>query len=126
MVMIIMTTVVTSLTALFVSGAKAAIELNDRFRLAAARPASPPTRSAARCTARAASRSRAPSNITVVLPGHCPTATGGAVTNVVYTTQLVSTGRYRLKRGTAIVADYLTSGNVFAYVAPTDTSLGKL
>ena len=38
----------------------------------------------------------------------------------------MSTGRYRLKRGTVTIADYLTSGAVFSYVAPSTSSLGKL
>ena len=66
------------------------------------------------------------SNITVVLPGACPTAVGGVQTNVVYTTEFVSTDRYRLKRGTVRIADYLTEGDVFSYVAPSTASLGKL
>jgi prepilin-type N-terminal cleavage/methylation domain-containing protein len=125
MVMIIMTTVTTSLVAVFVTGSRASIELNDRFiSQQTARTAADKIRREGHCASAVTVTSA--SNITVVLPGHCPTAVGGAVTNVVYTTELVSTGRYRLKRGTAIVADYLTSGNVFTYTAPSDTSLGKL
>jgi prepilin-type N-terminal cleavage/methylation domain-containing protein len=64
-------------------------------------------------------------SITIHLPADCPEAQGAA-TNVTYATQLVSTSRYRLKRGTTIVADYITSGNVFEYIAPSASSLGKL
>ena len=125
MVMIIMTTVVTALVALFVSGSKASIELNDRFESQqAARVAADKIRREGHCASGVTFTSAA--SITVVLPGHCPTAVGGVPTSVVYSTELVSTGRYRLKRGSAIVADNLTSGNVFAYTAPSDTTLGKL
>jgi prepilin-type N-terminal cleavage/methylation domain-containing protein len=125
MVMIIMTTVVTSLTALFVSGSRASVELNQRFEAQqAARVAADKIRREGHCSSGVTFTSAA--SITVVLPGHCPTAVGGVPTSVVYATELVSTGRYRLKRGTVIVADHLTNGNVFAYTAPSDASLGKL
>ena len=65
------------------------------------------------------------SSFTARLPADCPEAQG-VTTNVVYDTQLVSTGRYRLRRNSVAVADYLTSGNVFAYVAPSTAALGKL
>ena len=65
------------------------------------------------------------SSITARLPAACPDA-HGVVTNVTYDTQLVSTGRYRLRRNNAPVADHLTSGSVFAYVAPSAAALGKL
>jgi hypothetical protein len=45
---------------------------------------------------------------------------------VVYATELVSTNRYRLKRGSVTITDRLTSGDVFSYVAPTTASLGRL
>jgi prepilin-type N-terminal cleavage/methylation domain-containing protein len=125
MAMIIMVTVVTALTALFVSGARAELELNRRFEAQqAARVAADRMRREVHCASSVTFTSAA--SITVVLPGHCPTAVGGAVTNVAYTTQLVSSGRYKLKRGSTTVADYLTSGDVFAYVAPTDDTLGRL
>lgn len=125
MVMIIMTTVMTSLTAVFVSGSRASIELNQRFEAQqAARVAADRLRREGHCASAVTFTSAA--NITLVVPGHCPTAVGGVPTNVVYSTELVSTGRYRLKRGTAIVADHLTNGNVFSYSAPSDASLGKL
>ena len=64
-------------------------------------------------------------SVTIRLPADCP-GTGGVTTNVTYATTLVSTGRYRLMRGGIVVGDYLTSGNVFEYVNPSATSLGKL
>ena len=64
-------------------------------------------------------------SVTARLPAACPEAQG-VTTNLTYDTQLVSTGRYRLRRNSVVVADYLTSGNVFAYVAPSTAALGKL
>jgi prepilin-type N-terminal cleavage/methylation domain-containing protein len=125
MVMLILLTVLTALTTLFVSGARAELELNRRFEAQqAARIAADRMRREVHC-ANAVTVTSA-SNITVVIPGHCPTAVGGATTNVSYTTELVSGQRYRLKRNTTTVADYLTSGDVFSYTAPSADSLGKL
>jgi prepilin-type N-terminal cleavage/methylation domain-containing protein len=124
-VMLILLTVLTALTALFVSGAKAELELNRRFEAQQnARIAADRMRREVHC-ANAVTVTSA-SNITVVLPGHCPTATGGATTNVAYTTELVSANRYRMKRNSTVVADYLTNGDVFSYTAPSTSSLGKL
>jgi hypothetical protein len=67
----------------------------------------------------------ASSSITVTLPSGCPTAGGGAST-VVYDTQLVSTGRYQLRRAGVRVADYVTAANVFTYTAQSTAGLGKL
>jgi len=125
MAMIIMVTVVTSLTALFVSGARAELELNRRFEAQqAARVAADRMRREVHCASGVTFTNAG--SITLILPGHCPTATGGVITNVAYTTELVSSGRYKLKRGSTTIADYLTSGDVFAYAAPSDTSLGRL
>ena len=124
-VLIILTTVLTALTALFVSGAKAELELNRRFEAQqAARVAADRMRREVHCASGVTFSSAA--SITVTLPGHCPTAVGGATTNIVYTTEAVTSERYRLKRGTVPIADRLTSGDVFSYVAPSDDSLGKL
>jgi prepilin-type N-terminal cleavage/methylation domain-containing protein len=124
-VMLILVTVVTSLTTLFVSGAKAQLDLNRRFEAQqAARLAADRMRREVHC-ANAVTITSA-SDITVILPGHCPTAVGGATTNVAYTTEVVSANRYRLKRNATTIADYLTVGDVFSYVAPSPDTLGKL
>jgi Tfp pilus assembly protein PilW len=124
-VLIILTTVLTSLTAVFVSGARAELELNRRFEAQqAARVAADRMRREVHCASGVAFTNAA--SITVTLPGHCPTAVGGATTTVVYATESVSTDRYRLKRGTVAIADHLTSANVFSYVAPADDTLGRL
>jgi prepilin-type N-terminal cleavage/methylation domain-containing protein len=124
-VMLILLSVLTALTALFVSGAKAELELNRRFEAQQnARIAADRMRREIHCANAVNVTSAA--NITVVLPGHCPTAVGGATTNVAYTTELVSGNRYRLKRNSGVVADHLTNGDVFSYTAPSASSLGKL
>ena len=124
-VMVILTTVLTSLTALFVSGANAQLEVNRRFEAQQqARVAADRLRREIHC-ASAITVANAGS-ITVTLPGHCPTALGGAVTNVVYETQQVTADRFRLRRGAVTIADHLTNGNVFAYVAPSSETLGRL
>jgi len=124
-VMAILMTVVTSLTALFVSGAKAELETNRRFTAQQeARLAADRLRREVHCASGVTVTSAA--NITVTIPGHCPTAVGGAITNVSYTTSSAGTNRYKLKRGATTIADYLTSGDVFAYVAPSTSSLGRL
>jgi hypothetical protein len=46
--------------------------------------------------------------------------------NIVYDTQLVSTGRYQLRRAGVRVADYVTSAAVFNYTAPATGRLGSL
>jgi prepilin-type N-terminal cleavage/methylation domain-containing protein len=66
-----------------------------------------------------------PSSVSVRLPLDCPEAQG-VETTLTYDTQLVSTGRYRLRRNGVAIADYITSGDVFQYVAPSTAALGKL
>ncbi|HEX2110622.1 MAG TPA: type II secretion system protein [Gaiellaceae bacterium] len=123
-VIAILMSVVTALTALFVSGAKAEVELNRRFEAQqAARVAVDRLRREVHCASGVTVSSAA--SITVTLPAHCPSA-GGAVANVVYEAELVAAGRYRLRRAGVTIADYLTSGDVFSYVAPSSASLGKL
>ena len=63
-------------------------------------------------------------SVTLRLPAECPEAQG-VVTNVTYSTSC-SGQRCKLLRGTLPVADYVTTGNVFAYTAPSAASLGKL
>ncbi len=124
-VMVILLTVLTALTTLFVSGAKAQVEQNRRFEAQQeARLAADRMRREVHCASGVTVASAA--SIEVTLPGHCPSAVGGATTVVTYATQAVGANRYRLKRGSAIVSDFLTSPNVFSYVAPSAASLGKL
>jgi hypothetical protein len=128
-VLIIMGTVLTALTTLFVGGMKAELEADQRFRAQdQARLAVDRMRREIHCASAISSTATA---VTVTLPGHCPSAVGGASTSVVYNFQSVSSNRYKLRRavngGAAVtVADYITSQNAFAYTAPSTTTLGKL
>ena len=122
-VMAILLTVLSSLTALFVSGAKAELELNKRFQAQqAARVAADRLRREVHCSSGVTGTASA---ISVTLPKHCPTV-GGVVTTIVYDTQAVGASRYRLRRAGVTIADYLTTGDVFSYYAPSTSSLGKL
>lgn len=125
-VMIILGIVLTSLTTLFVSGAKAELETNKRFQAQSqARTAVDRLRREIHC-ASAISVGGGGSSVVVTLPAHCPTS-GGAIANITWDTVLVSSGRYRLRRASAIVGDYLsTTSNLFAYTAPSASSLGQL
>jgi prepilin-type N-terminal cleavage/methylation domain-containing protein len=121
--------VVTSLTALFVSGAKAELDANRRFQAQlSARVAFDQMRREIHCAGSLTLTSA--SSVTITLPAGCPTA-GGTQTTVVYDTASAGTNRYKLRRkkGTGAVvpiADYLTSGSIFAYSAPSATTLGRL
>jgi hypothetical protein len=64
-------------------------------------------------------------SITVTLPAGCPSV-GGSPQTVVYDTQLVSAGRYQLRRAGVRVADYVAAANVFTYTAQSVSGLGKL
>jgi prepilin-type N-terminal cleavage/methylation domain-containing protein len=119
-VMAILVTIVTAITALFTTAAKSALEEDRRFQAQqTARVAVDKMRREVHCATSVTSVSA--TSVTVNLPAGCQ-ATGA----IVYDTQLVSTGRYRLRRAGVQIADYLTSGSVFAYTAPTTSSLGKL
>lgn len=124
-VMVIMLIVLGALTALFVQASNAEFEMNRRFQAQQeARVALDKMRREIHC-ASLASPTGTSASITVTLPAQCPTA-GGAETTVTYSTQLVSTNRYELRRDAVRVADWITTANVFAYTAPTQQSLGKL
>ena len=121
--------VVTSLTALFASGAKAELDANRRFQAQqSARVAFDQMRREIHCAGALTFTSA--SSVTITLPAGCPTA-GGTQTTVVYDTASAGTNRYKLRRkkGSAAavpIADYLTSGSLFAYAAPSPTALGRL
>jgi prepilin-type N-terminal cleavage/methylation domain-containing protein len=123
-VMAILGIVLIGLTTTLASGYRSQVDLNRRFQAQQeARLAADRMRREIHCADGLTLGS--PSSVTVYLPGPCPTA-GGSDIQVVYDTQLVSTGRYRLRRASVVVADYLTTGNVFSYIAPSSSSLGKL
>jgi type II secretory pathway pseudopilin PulG len=127
-VMIILTTVLTVLSDVFVSGANAELDMNRRFEAQLnARLALDKLRREIHC-ASSASVSGSQS-VTLVLPAQCPTGTG----NVTWCA--VGTGsRWGIHRSTADPcnatdpqwADYLVNSNVFGYVAQSTTSLAKV
>jgi prepilin-type N-terminal cleavage/methylation domain-containing protein len=121
----ILSVVLTGLTVLFVQATNAELQMNKRFQAQQeARVAVDRMRREIHC-AKAITPSGSSSSITVTIPSQCPTS-GGSEINVVYDTQLVSTGRYRLRRAGVRIADYVRVGTVFTYTAPTTASLGKL
>jgi len=128
-VLTIFLTIVTALTALFVTGAKAELEANRRFEAQqGARIAVDRMRREIHCGSALTFTSA--SSVSITLPAGCPSA-GGTQTTVVYDTASAGTNRYTLRRkkGTAAAAaitDYLTTGSIFSYVAPSTTTLGKL
>jgi len=128
-VLTIFLVVVSVLTALFVSGAKAELEANRRFQAQlSARVAFDQMRREIHCASSLTFTSAA--SVTITLPASCPSA-GGAQTSVVYDTASAGTNRYTLRRkkGSAAavpIADFITSANVFAYTAPTTSDLGRL
>jgi hypothetical protein len=62
------------------------------------------------------------SSVTLTLPAACP----GGPASIEYRTDSVSANRFRLLRAGNEIADFLTSGNIFAYTAPTTEELGRL
>jgi prepilin-type N-terminal cleavage/methylation domain-containing protein len=124
-VTVILSVVLTGLTVLFVQATNAELQMNKRFQAQQeARVAVDKMRREIHC-AKAITPSGNSSSITVTIPSQCPTS-GGSEINVVYDTQLVSTGRYQLRRAGVKIADYVRLANVFTYTAPTVDSLGKL
>jgi prepilin-type N-terminal cleavage/methylation domain-containing protein len=135
-VLAILLTVLTALTALFASGAKAELDANRRFEAQQeARMAVDRMRREIHC-ANAVALDAADSTIvdgqtvynaiTATLPGHCPTAVGGAATTVVYETVAVAASRYELRRQGERIADHITAAYPFSYVAPSESTLGRL
>ena len=123
-VMVILTTILTAITSLYISGANAEVQASRRFEAQQeARMAVERLRRELHCaSAITPAGASAVASVTVTLPAACPSPD----TSIVWSTELVSSGRYRLKRGSIMVADYLTSANVFTYTAPSTAALGKL
>ncbi len=63
--------------------------------------------------------------ISATLPARCPTA-GERETTVVYETEPVAEGRFRLRRAGVRIADHLTASHVFSYVPASMSTLGRL
>jgi prepilin-type N-terminal cleavage/methylation domain-containing protein len=124
-VTVILGVVLAALTTLFVRASIAEVDMNRRFQAQQeARLAVDRMRREIHC-ASLVTPTGASSSITVTLPAGCPTVGGGSTT-VVYDTNLVSTGRYQLRRAGARVADYVTAATVFNYTPQSTSSLGKL
>ncbi len=124
-VIVILGIVLTGLTVLFVQATNSEIQMNKRFQAQQeARVAIDRMRREIHC-AKAVTPVGTSAAITVTLPAQCPTA-GGTEIAVVYDTQLVSAGRYELRRAGVRIADFVRAGTVFTYTAPGSTSLGVL
>jgi type II secretory pathway pseudopilin PulG len=136
-VMTIFLIILTALTTLFASGAKAELDLNRRFEAQQnARLALDKLRRELHCSSGITGSDDLPlpatpvAAIKVSLPSHCPTA-GGAITTVVYDTAFVAANRWKLRRtkagGTTVpIADYLTNDDVFSYFAQSTASRARL
>ena len=112
------------ISGIMVSGTRAEVDMNRRFQAQQeARIAVDKMRAEIHCASSLTLSSA--SSVTIVLPAECPTA-GGSQQSIIYDTALVSTGRYRLRRAGVQIADFLTNGSTFAYVAPSASELGKL
>jgi prepilin-type N-terminal cleavage/methylation domain-containing protein len=131
-VMAIFLMIVGGLTSLFASGARAELDLNQRFQAQQnARLAMDRLRRELHCSSGITQLdgSTLPTSpvaaIRVTLPSHCPTA-GGVTTNIVYDTIVVSDGRYQVRRAGVVLADYITSDAVFTYTAQSADSRALL
>jgi prepilin-type N-terminal cleavage/methylation domain-containing protein len=131
-VMSILGTVMSGVTAMLVSGTKAELEMNQRFQAQAqGRMALDYLRREVHC-ASSVSPAGPAATVTLTMPTGCPTA--GGQTQITWCTVANGANRYGLWRyqgaacsGTGrIVADYLTNGTAFAYVASSLESLAKL
>jgi Tfp pilus assembly protein PilW len=136
-VMSIFLIILTALTTLFASGAKAELDLNRRFEAQQnARLGLDKLRRELHCSSGITDTTDLPlpntpvAAIKVSLPSHCPTSGGQNIT-VVYDTASAGENRWKLRRtksgGTAVVvADYLTNDDVFTYFAESTSSRARL
>jgi type II secretory pathway pseudopilin PulG len=125
-VLAILTTVVTGITTLFISGTRADVDMNKRFQVQNdARGGADRLRRDLRCASSLSSSTA--SAITVVTPCNA--------LGYKWCTVLASAGRYSLHRvvGSGACsstspkyADYLTTGNVFTAQAASSTTLARL
>ena len=123
-VMIILIIVLTAVTALFISGSRAQVDLNERFSAQTeVRVATDKIRQEVHCASAVTASSA--SSVSISLPAACPSA-GGVASIVVFDTVNVSASRFELRRNGSRIADHLTSGDVFAYIPASSESLGKL
>jgi type II secretory pathway pseudopilin PulG len=136
-VMAIFLIILTGLTTLSASGAKAELDLNRRFEAQQnARLALDKLRRELHCSSGVTGTDDLPlpsspvAAIKVSLPSHCPSAGGQNIT-VVYDTASAGANRWQLRRtkagGTTIpIADYLMNDDVFTYFIQSTASRAKL
>jgi type II secretory pathway pseudopilin PulG len=135
-VLAIFMTVVTPLTALFMSGARSELDANKRFEAQQnARLALDKLRRELHCSSGITNLDGTPlpttpvSAIRVSLPSHCPSA-GGVTTTVVYELVAAGSASWKLQRtkGTTTVgiAEHLTNDDVFTYAAQSVDSRATL
>jgi prepilin-type N-terminal cleavage/methylation domain-containing protein len=127
--------IVTALTRLFTSGARAELDMNRRFQAQQqARLALDRMRRELHCADSITSGADGDgdgnvASITVTLPSQCPSAKGVNAT-VVYDTSSAGTNRWKIRRtqsGVTIpIADYITTDDPFKYTAPSTSSRGLL
>jgi prepilin-type N-terminal cleavage/methylation domain-containing protein len=124
-VMVILAIVLTALTSVFISGSNAELRLNKRFQAQqSARMALDRIRRELHCAKSLTLASAA--SVTFTLASGCPGNSTASPVDITYTTQTVASSRYQLKRGTVIVSDYLTTGNVFSLPTSATPSLKRL
>jgi len=127
--------IVTAITQLFSSGAKAELDMNRRFQAQQqARLALDRLRRELHCASSVVPGTDADgdgsvASITVSLPSQCPSAKGVAI-SVVYDTSSAGTNRWKIRRTQASasvpIADYITMNDPFKYTAPSGASRGLL
>jgi prepilin-type N-terminal cleavage/methylation domain-containing protein len=135
-VLAIFLTIATALTTLFISGAKAELDANNRFQAQQnARLALDRLRRELHCASGVTNLDGSAlaavpvAAIRVSLPSHCPTALGGT-TAVDYQAVAKGASRWELQRtaggATVPIADYLVEDEVFTYSAQTSSSRALL
>ena len=129
--------ILTGLTALFVQGSNAQLDMNRRFESQErARLALDKMRREIHCSQGATTTpvNTLTAAVTLNLPSQCPTAVGGAQTNVTWCTVSVATGRWALYRKVGTTcdstgtrwADHVTASTIFQYQAAGTTTKGRL
>lgn len=121
--MSILAIVMGTLTTVFVSGLTA--QQGADARIAAqqtARVAVDRLRDEIHCASSISAGVGAVATITLSLPPNCPSPE----TSVSYSTVSVTAGRFRLQRAGVAIADHLTTGAIFTYLAPSSAELARV
>jgi prepilin-type N-terminal cleavage/methylation domain-containing protein len=136
-VLLIFSAVMTGLSALFVQGSNAELDMNKRFEAQQnARLALDRIRRDIHCSQGATTTPATgqAALVTLDLAGYCKTAVGGAQTYISWCTVSVAANRYALYRKVGSTcdatgvkyADYLTEQSIFQRQAPGTTTLGRV